>query len=95
MSKLGTRPQGGESEGQYRTAEVFGSSKAMFFTSIFYGSAVQILNDPIADGCPLLAASCFSHGCWHTFQSIVKKRYSLMSILELLNVILSPSTGSG
>ena len=54
-----------------RTAEVLEKNKKIFFTSIFHGSlfcgsAVHILNDPIA-------ARCFTHGCWHTFQSIVKK----------------------
>ncbi len=61
-----------------RTAEVLEKNKKIFFTSIFYGSlfcgsAVHILNDPIAARCILPAASCFTHGCWHTFQSIVKK----------------------
>jgi hypothetical protein len=34
---------------EFRTAEVFRRSKTMFFTSIFCGSAVYILNDLIAD----------------------------------------------
>jgi hypothetical protein len=46
------------SKKEFRTAEVFESSKAMFFTSIFCGSAVYILKNLIADSCPLRAAGC-------------------------------------